>query len=241
MGGKMAPLTVVCWKWKPSGPYRSNFDGSHVNVLRNMVERHLHVPHEFVCITDDDDGIDSRIRVVPLWDDFASVPSPWGKGNPSCYRRLRAFAPESKEILGERILSIDLDCVIVGDITPLVETEADFKIWGDTAKGTPYNGSLWLLKAGSRSQVWTEFDPVKSPQIGKSLGYVGSDQAWIAACLGQDEKKWTARDGIYSFRNEIKHTRELPTDARMVMFHGQYDPWMMDVRRKYPWIDQHWR
>jgi hypothetical protein len=71
-------LTVCCWKWKGPANYRSQFAAEHVNVLARMVARHYAKPHRFVCITDDAEGIDPEIGIVPLWDDFASIPSPHG-------------------------------------------------------------------------------------------------------------------------------------------------------------------
>jgi hypothetical protein len=112
-------LAVVCWKWKPKIGYRSTFCAEHVNVLRSMVERHYRKPHQLVCITDDGAGIDPRVRVVPLWQDHARLPSPHGGNNPSCYRRLRAFSAEAAELIGPRFVSVDLDCVITGDMRPV--------------------------------------------------------------------------------------------------------------------------
>lgn len=233
-------LSVVCWKWHTPG-YRSKFGPETVNVLRSMVARHYPDPHEFVCITDDSKGLDSGIRVIPLWDDLARIRNPMRRG-PSCYRRLKAFSAEAAELIGPRFVSLDLDCVITGDLRPLWNRPEDFVIWGDTAKGTPYNGSMFLLRAGTRRKVWDDFHPARSPLIGRKLGYIGSDQAWIGACLGKHEAKWTAADGVYSFRNQIqKNGGALPPNARAVMFHGRHDPWCPAVQSKHPWIVEHWR
>jgi hypothetical protein len=237
-------ITFCCWKWRPRPGYRSTFGPETVNVLRRMIERHYHAPHELVCITDDAEGIDPEVRIIPLWKDHANLRSPHGGNNPSCYRRLKAFSAEAAELIAPRFVSIDLDCVITGDITPLFAGDEEFRIWGDTAKGTPYNGGLWMLRAGTRTKVWDTFDPIKSPLKGRRLRYVGSDQAWIAACLGPNELKWSAADGVYSFRNQIAAPRgngRLPKDARVTMFHGCHDPWQPDVMRAYPWISEHYR
>lgn len=237
-------INFVCFKWKPKIGYRSKYGPETVNVLRNMVRRHFQEEHTFTCVTDDPKGIQDDVRVVPLWNDHAQIPSPHGGLNPSCYRRIKLFAPDAALKFGERIVSLDLDCVIVDDIRPLFSGGEDFKIWGDTARGTPYNGSLFMLRAGSRSKVWTDFDPVRSPRLGRKLGYIGSDQAWYGACLGPGEPKWTRADGVFSFRNQIAPPHgsgRLPQGARIVMFHGAYDPWMHEVQRRYPWIIEHYR
>lgn len=232
-------ITVCCWKWRPEVGYRSTFDASTVNVLRAMVARHYPHKHDFVCITDDAKGIDGDIRIVPIWTDFSRLRGPNGV---NCYRRLRAFSKEAADFIGPRFVSLDLDCVITADLTPLWHRPDDFIIWGDTARGTPYNGSMFLLRAGTRTKVWETFDPRVSPARAKQLGYIGSDQAWIGACLGIGERKWTRVDGVYSFRNEIMgRTQQLPRNARIVMFHGRHDPWHNHVRASYPWVREHYR
>lgn len=201
-----------------------------------MISRNLNLEHRFVCITDDTTGL-KDIETIDLWD-YPKVELQRGK--PNCYRRLRAFAPDAADWLGPRILSIDLDVVITGDITPLIDIPDDFKIWGDTAKNTYYNGGFWLMDAGARSHVWDRFTP-NAPNITRSKGMVGSDQAWISHILGPGESKWSTADGVYSFRNHLSQgSKPLPDDARVVFFHGQYDPWDKRVQSRNPWIKKHY-
>lgn len=236
-------ISVICWKWKPrpgAGAHQ-HFNGQHVNVLRNMVKRNYPQPHRFICITDDPAGIDPDIEVLPLWKDHAGLASPMGPAAVSCYRRLRMFSREAAEWFGPRFVSVDLDCVILADMRPVWDRPEDFVIWGDTAKGTPYNGSMILMTAGTRAQVWDDFDPVASPLVGRKLGYIGSDQAWIAACLGPNEAKWTRRDGVLSFRNEVSPMPHLAIDARVVFFHGRRKPWDQARCGVLPWVAAHYR
>lgn len=231
----MTPLSIVCWRWKPAPGYRSQFGPATVNTLRAMVDRHYAKPHRFLCVTDDPAGIDADVEIVPLWADFATVPSPHGGKNPSCYRRLRAFHPAIGEVFGPRFVSMDLDCVVTGDLRPLWDRPEDFVIWGDTNPKTHYNGSMMLLTAGARRQVWERFDPVKSPRDAMRAGCFGSDQGWISYCLGGGETKWNKRDGVYSFRNDLQRRPDLPENCRIVFFHGKTDPWTADPLR-YPWV-----
>jgi hypothetical protein len=219
-------LTFVCWKWRSAAGYRSTFSAQTVNVLAGMLKRHYHGPHELVCVTDDPKDIDPAIRIVPLWSDHGELPSPHGRGYPSCYRRLRMFSAEAEQWFGPRFVSMDLDVVITGDITPLFANNLDIKLYGDVAHRTPYNGSLIQLRAGSRRQVWDTFDPIESPKQTLKAGMVGSDQAWIAAALGPGEAKWGQLDGVHSFRNHIARAGyQLPANARIVIMHGNVDPW----------------
>lgn len=234
--------TVCTFKWKAPPGYRSKFEAEHVLILRNMVARHYLKPHEFVCITDDAKGLAS-IRTLPLWDTYANVPNPNGTHNPSCYRRLKLFAPDAGEWLGERIICMDLDVVVTGDLTPLFDDPAEFKVWGqsDFPKTQFFNGSFWSLKAGSRPQVWTDFDPQTSPRIQKAAGARGSDQGWMSYCLGKTAERWGTADGIYSWRVHLAPKGgELPKGARLVVFHGKQDPWSYNVQHK-RWIREYYR
>lgn len=232
----------VTFKWRPADGYRSKFDASSVNVLWSMLKRHGGPKARLTCITDDADGISNDVRIVPLWPDLSEMISPHGVRYPSCYRRLKLFSEEARDLIGDKFVVMDLDVVIVKDISPLFSGREDFKIWGDTARGTPYNGSLWMLKAGARRRVWDTFDPVVSPRVSKQLGYIGSDQGWIGACLGPHEAKWGVNDGVYSFRNHIQRTstQALPQNARIVIFHGAVDPWMREAQA-ISWVRDHYR
>lgn len=236
-------LSVVTWKWKPAPGYRSTFGPETVNTAKRMVARHYPDPHRFLCVTDDPAGIDADVEIVPLWNDFANVPSPHGGNNPSCYRRLRMFHPEIGQVFGERFVSMDLDCVVTGDLRPLFNRTEDFVAWGDTnpKPGSHYNGSLMLMTAGARPQVWTQFDPATSPQLSLRAQCWGSDQGWISYCLGGGEKKFGHKDGVYSFRNDLQQTRELPQNARLVIFHGRHDPWGPYAQMNFRWIAEHYR
>lgn len=240
-------MEFVTCKWRPAGNYRSQFGASTVNTLWSMLQRNHPGPVRLTCITDDARGISSEVQVLPLWPTYGNVPSPHGLGNPSCYRRLPLFGDELpgigpvREVIGDRFVHLDLDVVITGNIAPLFAGGEAFRIWGDTAKGTPYNGSLWMMQAGARRQVLEQFDPIDSPKKSLAMRYIGSDQGWIGACLGPDEPKWSTRDGVYSFRNHIQRSGYLlPTGARIVIFHGSVDPWSRQAQLL-SWVRKHYR
>lgn len=236
------PLSVVCWKWRPPmANYRSTFTAETVNTLKRMIDRHYTDPHRFICVTDDAAGLDETIAVVPIWNDYADLPHPHSHTHPSCYRRLKAFAPEMREIFGPRFVSIDLDCVIVGDLRPLWNRREEFVGWGGTTSPRhAYNGSMFLLTAGSRPRVWREFNPRCSPAMAKAAGFYGSDQAWMSYALGANEPRWTTADGVYSYRIHVApHRGELPPNATIVFFNGKQDPWSPDVRGL-EWVRANW-
>jgi hypothetical protein len=236
-------LEICCFKWKPAPRYRSKFGPETVNILRNMLERNYSKPHRLTCITDDPAGIDPRVRIIPLWTDHANLRNPNGSHNPSCYRRLKLFSAEAAEIIGPRFAVMDLDTVIVGDMAPIFDRPEDFVIWGGVGPShspkTWYNGSLWMLTAGSRTKVWEQFDPKTSPRTSRAAGCFGSDQGWIAHCLGPNEAMFSQDDGVYSYRIHLAG-KPLPQNARLVNFHGKIDPWHPIARRQ-DWIREHYR
>ena len=238
----MTKFAVVCWKWKSLTPYRSTFNAAAVNILYNMVKRHLHIPFEFICITDDAAGINPDIRIIDLWEN--PVPIYGGVQRPNCFYRVKAFSEAMKDIIAERFLWLDLDAVILKDITPLVANDVDFKIWGDTNPTTPYNGSMVLMNAGARKQVYEEFDPKVSPHLGVTKNYIGSDQAWIGYCLGENEQTFTKSDGVYSYRMDIRLKFPLdfvPEEARIVFFHGKHDPWDDQMQQHHKWVRDNYK
>jgi len=234
-------MTVVCFKWHPYGgiTYRSSYGPEQVAILRNMVARHYPAPHRFVCVTDDARGL-KDIETIPLWHDYESIPSPHGGGNPSCYRRLKLFDPAIAELLGDRFIALDLDTVVVGDLTPIFDRPEPFVMWGETDKRSWYNGSLILMTAGARAQVWTRFNPRTSPREALRAGRFGSDQGWISHVLGKGEATFGRKDGVYSYRVHLApNNNELPADARITCWHGRLDPWSY-AAQQIPWVREHY-
>lgn len=235
-------LEVCTFKWKPPHGYRSKFTADHVNTLAKMVARHYAGPHRFNCITDDPKGIDESIRIIPLWADHGQLPSAYGARNPSCYRRLKLFSEEARELVGPRFVSLDLDMVITGDLSPLWDRLEDFVI---IKSATPpprylYNGSMLMMTAGCRRQIWDEFDPVKSPRETLARRFFGSDQAWISMQLGPGEATWDIDEGVYSFQIHLMRAGgKLPKNARIVSFHGAVDPWSPQAQRL-KWVREHY-
>lgn len=234
-------LSIVTWLWAPKANYRSKFSGHHVNVLRAMVARHYPHPHRFLCVTDIPQGIGSDVEIVPAWNDFENVTSPYGMHQPSCYRRLRMFHPAIAETFGPRFVSMDLDTVIVGDMSAIWNRSEDFIAWGETNPRSYYNGSMLEMNAGARTKVWTDFDPVRSPAMARAADKFGSDQGWLSYCLGPGEATWTRADGVYSYNVHLRRpSAPLPEHAKIVMFHGSVDPWAHEAQQL-PWVREHYR
>lgn len=207
-------MNLVCWKWG------AKYTSEHVNTMARMAREHYRGDLRVLCVTNQPQGIADDVEIVKDREDYAYLPGGYGGHGPSCYRRLWAFAPDAAEVFGERFVSIDLDAVIVGDVTPIWDRDEDFVGWRDPYR-EQYCGSMFTLKAGSCTRVWTSFNPATSPREAHAAGFLGSDQAWISRCLWPGYA-WTELSGVYS---HSACREKLPAAARIVFFHGKDKPW----------------
>lgn len=239
-------LSVVTWLWSKAGA-PALFGPEYVNRMRNMLERNLDLEHELVCVTAEPHGIDPRVRIVEPPAELAHLPR--------CRRRLWAYAKERRHDLGERILAVDLDQVIVRNVTALVDRPDDVVLWR-VGYANVYSGSFQLFSAGALDGAWREFqrDPEGFPR--RTGERYASDQAMLnwwttheALRTKWKPAQWTERDGFVTWFGEgyaglEKHGMgpsrpELPLDARVVVL-GSADKAVLDQAR-YPWVREHWR
>lgn len=221
-------ITVLSWYWS-GGVYRPE----HVNILAAMVRRNCSLEHRFACVTDTPEGIDPGIAIIQPPRDFEAVRIPtWKEGKrPQCFRRLAMFRPDAAEIFGERIVCMDLDCVVGASLDPLFDVPEDFRICAGTAPGRPYNGSMMILTAGSRPQVYTDFTPERAVEAGQR--YLGSDQAWLAHIV-PGEATWGEADGV----TFLGLGRSPETVRRVQFYAGSKKPWH---RLHDPWVRENYR
>lgn len=222
-------ITCTTFLWHdPSGRLNNLFSYGvgHVNAWRRSIDLHLHAPHRFACITDIPQGLDADIRIVPL---DRSILTPRSR-----FPKLAVFRPDAAELIGDLIWTFDLDTVICAALDPLLDrlNGHDIVMWQNPMWGHPgrtqYNSSTLILRAGTRSKVWTDYRPGIEPR---------DDQDWTTKCLGPNEAVWTGDDGIYWSEN-IKDG--LPQNARIVTFAGQRAPWLASEQIKHPWVAEHY-
>lgn len=227
-------ITVLTWFWtQPEG--RTRYTAANVNIWADMVRRNISMPHRIACVTDLTDGLDPRIEIIPPPRDFeeARIPT-WGPQRPQCLRRLAMFRKDAGELFGERFVCMDLDCVIGAALDPLLEDDADFRIFRGTAAKRPYNGSMMLLRAGARTQVYDRFTIAGATEAGRK--FIGSDQAWISHVLGPNEKTFGPEHGAYWW--DRGKTQE---PVRVMFFPGDVKPWDLIEQGKHQFVMQHYR
>lgn len=197
-----------------------------------MVRRNLSLPHRLAVVTHESISIDGVEIIRPPLEFHNVRITSWPEWRPQCFRRLVMFRHDAARYFGDRFVCMDLDCVVGGPLDSFFADAADFRMAVGTQLGRPYNGSMMLLTAGARPQVYEQFTYEGAVAAGSR--FVGSDQAWIAHCLGPDEATWGEDDGL------VYHglPRRPVSERRIVFFPGQRKPW--DTMHD-PWIRQHYR
>lgn len=225
----MIHITTHLWGQK--------FGREYVDRLAEGVRRHLPRPYKFIVITEDAKarGLRHTTWEIPEEDRYLlSV-----KG---CFCRLRLFDPEWQAEHGikpgDRIVSLDLDLIVTGPLERLFNRQAPFLILQGVNTSNPgkFNGSLWMLSAGYRADIWSEF----SLDAARALPHFEfpDDQAFLEAKL-PDAGAWTDKDGVFAFqkRNWPKGDA-LPSNAKVVAFPGWRDP---SKFTHLSWVRDHWK
>ena len=238
MTDKNETLSIICWQWNDG--FRKYLP-QHVNWLAAACKQHCSFPHRFVCITDETKGFSNDVEVMPIPDSarpVARLRTVEQARFPSSYRRLWGFSEEAT-VLGDRILNLDVDCMVVSDLWELFNNDHDFvgwrpqSVWG---KEMRIGGGTWLLRTGTHTHVWDNFSIEKAREA-RRIGWRGSDQAWMSYCLAHTCKVWPRYIGIYQKQDGAQQWREIPKGARIIHFNGHVDYW--DLRNKIKWVDDY--
>jgi len=218
-------LNVICLK------HGNKYGPIYVNNLYSMIERHLTVPHRFICFTDRPDGITPKIEIRML---------PSGKELSGWWWKPYIFKDDHFPS-GDTNLFFDLDMVIVRNIDNLI-THMPGQFLGLRDVGRVWNrgvdklGSAVLRwQSGTYGNIWSNL-VADTAQTKKMTG----DQDWIWNLHKNSVKffpdkwiisyKWEARtkdelvriNGRLNFRN-IRNVELDPTTS-ILAFHGTPDP-----------------
>jgi hypothetical protein len=211
-------LNVCIWLWG------TKYSEAYVDRLVAGIGRHLHQPHRIIYCRPEG-GPDAYLLT-----------------HKGCFVRLRMFDPawqaEQGISEGERLICIDLDTVITGPLDELFLRPEPFVILqgANAANPCPYNGSVWMLAAGYRPDVWSDF----SIEAAAKTPFYESpdDQGWFWHKI-PDAAGWqVGTSGIYAFRKPAWPSDDaLPSNARIVAFPGARDPWMFTYL---DWVRANW-
>jgi hypothetical protein len=226
---------VVCLKWG------TKYSAEYVNKLHSMVKRNLTLPYEFVCFTENTQGINKQIRCEPL----PNLPlQGW-------WYKLWFLSNDFP--LDGTILFLDLDLIIFNNIDKLFMFKPDnFCSIRDfnrslNIRWERINSSVFKFQSKKYKHVFDNFINDSQTHIRKFHGdqdfmfkHINDNVFWPDEWI--QSYKWEMRsrteltkiDGKRNFKTigtpVIKH------DTKIAVFHGEPNP--QDC--KDPWVIQHW-
>lgn len=206
-------LNVVC-VLRSGGEYTPE----HVVALRDGVAAHLPLPHRFVCLTDfpREDGCIAGVPAAPVAHDW-----------PGWWAKMDLFRPG---LFTGRVLYLDLDTVIVGDLSDLACYGGDFGIVSDFYRPERPQSCImaWEADNALSRAIWRSFS--RDPERWMHEHERGGDQAFIAGVIYGHEDRLTNLypDQIVSYKVHVRDGDGVPDDARIVAFHGKPRPWEVE-------------
>lgn len=209
-------LTIGTWFWG------KKYDQRYVERLKAGLTRHLKQEFRF------------RVFGPELRDVFLTK-------IPGCFCRLRMFDPawQQREGIEDRLVCIDLDTVITGPLDDLFDRPENFVILqgANAANPCPFNGSLMMLRAGYRADVFYDFSLKAASSL--PCHEFPDDQGWLAHKI-PNAAGWKvgSESGVYAYQKPgWPKDNQLPPDARIVAFPGWRDPSRFQGEQ---WVRQHW-
>lgn len=236
---------ILCMKWG------TKYGPEYVNRLYAMVRRHLRGEFKFVCLTDRTDGIRAEVECLPI-PPLALPPGIPERG----WTKLTTFEADLHGLKGPALF-LDLDVVIVDDITPFFEVPGEFLIIHDWKR--PWrvtgNSSVYRFELGAHPDVLATF----RRDFEKIRTEFRNEQAYLSDFLHRQGKltywddAWCASYKYHCIPTwPSNYWREpfIPKGAKILIFHGVMNPpdalagrsngnWRH--ARPALWITDHWR
>jgi len=236
---------VMCMKWG------TKYGPEYVNRLYGMVARHLKGPFRFVCLTDDSLGVRPEVECFPLPELEQQVSKRDGG-----WRKLNSYRKDLYGLQGQALF-LDLDVVIVDDITPFFEQPGEFLIIKDWKR--PWrvtgNSSVYRFSLGAHADMLDHFVAHQAEVRRKHR----NEQEFLSHYLHAQGKlkywdgSWCASykyHCIPTFPFNYFRAPHIPAGARILIFHGVMNPpdalegrsngnWRH--AKPAPWIAEHWK
>ena len=238
-------VNIICMKW--GDKYGADF----VNKLYAMVQRNITIPFQFVCFTENAEGIDPDVVIYPL----PSLGLP-GDIPERGWLKLSTFKNPLEDLTGIALF-LDLDVVIVDNIDAFFEFDAEFALSFDQKKKaqTIGNSSVYRFEIGKHAEVLAffleNFDSVKK-EYRNEQAYL-SHQMNAKNALKFWPKKWTPSFKYHCvppFPQNFWKKPFVPMGAKIILFHGKPEPWDAQKGisgkwyryfRPVTWIEKYWK
>jgi hypothetical protein len=229
----------------------TKYGPEYVNRLYAMVRRHLSGDFRFVCLTDDALGIRPEVQCLPIppLDLPAGIPE---RG----WTKLATFSADLHGLRGTALF-LDLDMVIVGSLDAFFEHPGEFLIIHDYKR--PWrvtgNSSVYRFELGAHPDLLEHF----RRHFAEVRSAFRNEQAYLSdfmhrrGTLAYWPAGWCPSfkyHCIPAWPGNYRRPPFVPTDARIVIFHGECNPPdALAGRRKRAlrfirpaaWVAEHWR
>lgn len=225
----MTPV-IACFKWGKGYPVHAT------NVLFRALRDLMSTPFDFVCITDESDGLDAGIKTRPL-PAFALDRQYWV---PGMWPKLSVFHPDLFAG-GTPVLMIDVDVVVIRDLAPVfdhITAHPGLHIIHDwpnlTERLLPWsvkaprmsNSSVVGFVAGAQEQIWDSFHTADWAELEPQI----NDQDFIHHHA--THRQYWPKNWMLSFKKSVVWHVPLnylfsparPDQAFVVAFHGSPNP-----------------
>ncbi len=229
------PYVILTMKWGTLYP------ADYVNVLYNACSRFLNHPFRFVCMTDDATGIIDGVEIFPI-PEMEMGENRFAFG---CWPKISVFKKDLFGLEG-RAMFIDLDTVIVGDITSMFKASGGVVLIREWRRLVDYfrkrkvNGmtSIFAFTLGAQSQIYDKF--MEDPDY--AYENYRSEQRWVTD-YATDMQFWGPKQ-VVSFKRDLLAppllNRFIPPknpapETAVVAFHGVPRPIDVVPDNNEPW------
>jgi hypothetical protein len=241
---------VLCMKWG------SKYGPEYVNRLYAMVRRRLTGDFNFVCLTDDGKGIRPEVQCLPI-PPLALELAPGQRDG--AWKKLTTFTADLHGLQGTALF-LDLDVVVVGPLDDFFTQPGDFLIIRDYSR--PWrseritgNSSVYRFELGAHADVLEHF----RNQMDAVQGQFRNEQVYLSDFLHRQGKlgywpqAWCPSfkyHGIPRWPCNYWQEPAVPSDARVMVFHGECNPpdalaGRRNRRFRYirpaRWVADHWK
>jgi len=236
---------IICMKWG------DKYGADYVNKLYGMVSRNITIPFQFVCFTENAQGIDPNVKILPL--PSLGLPDNIPERG---WLKLATFKDPLEDLTGTALF-LDLDVLIVDNIDCFFEYDAEFALCFDEKKKIQRigNSSVYRFEIGKHSEILEyfvkNFDRIKSEHR--------NEQAYLSQKMNDKKvlkfwpKEWTPSfkyHCIPKFPLNFFKEPYIPKGAKIILFHGKPEPheaekgisgkWYRSFR-PVTWISKYWK
>ncbi len=202
------------------------YSADYVYKLRAAVERHLDESYTFLCVTDRQDLHNNEDLLT------RSPPDNW----PGWWSKINLFNPALYPGGTDRVLYIDIDCVLTGSISPLVRRKEQLVMisnFGPNWRHSPVNSSVMSFDPWDEHVMGINYEFAANPE--KFIKELHGDQCFIWRSYGAELIARYHPEEVVSYKYHCRGKR-LPPGTKAVVFHGKPDP--HEVNDK--WVKEEW-